>query len=234
VHLAGEPLAQRWTEEAKRRIRGSRVDGTRRLIALLADLPAAPRVLLCASAIGIYGSRGDEILTESSAPGTGFLPEVCMAWEQAADEAAALGMRVVKLRTGIVLGRDGGVLARMLPAFRLGAGGRLGSGKQWMSWIHLNDLLGLIEFALNEAGVTGPVNATAPNPVTNEQFTAQLARTLHRPAFAPAPAFALKLMFGEMASVLLDSQRVVPRAAIEHGFGFRYPGLDPALHDVLG
>ena len=233
VHLAGEPVAQRWTADAKQRIRASRADGTRRLIAELEKLPAPPRVFVCASAIGIYGSRGDEILDESSERGDGFLTEVCVALEQAADPAAALGMRLVKLRIGIVLGLGGGALARMLPAFRLGVAGRLGSGRQWMSWIHLDDLLGLIEFALGHDGVAGAVNATAPNPVTNEQFTAELARTLRRPAFVPAPAFALKSMFGEMASMLLDGQRVLPRAALDAGFSFDHPELGPALRNLL-
>ena len=230
IHLAGEPIAQRWTPEAKRRILESRVEGTRRLIAAL---PAPPSVFICSSAVGFYGSRGDEILTETSPPGRGFLAEVCTAWEGAADEASACGMRVVKLRTGMVLGGRGGALDRMLPAFRMGAGGRLGSGRQWMPWIHLEDHLDLVEFALAQSGVSGPLNAVAPNPVTNRDFTATLARTLGRPAFLPAPAFALKIMFGEMACVLLQSQRVVPRAALDAGFGFRHPELGPALQDIL-
>ena len=230
IHLAGEPVAQRWTPEAKRRIRESRVEGTRRLIAAL---PAPPRVFICSSAVGFYGSRGDEVLTEASPPGTGFLAEVCTAWEGAADQASALGMRVVKLRTGMVLGGQGGALDRMLPAFRMGVGGRLGSGRQWMPWIQLDDHLDLVEFALAQAGVSGPLNAVAPNPVTNREFTATLARALHRPAFLPAPAFALRAMFGEMASVLLASQRVIPRAALDAGFEFRHPELGPALQDIL-
>jgi uncharacterized protein len=233
VHLAGEPVAQRWTPEVKQRILESRVEGTRRVAAEAARLHRAPLTFLCGSAIGIYGSRGDEILTEASAPGSGFLADVCVQWEKAADEALALGTRVVKLRTGVVLGPGGGALARMLTPFRLGAGGRLGSGRQWMSWIHVDDLVGLIEFALGETKVTGPVNGTAPNPVTNAQFTRQLAGTLHRPAILPAPAFALKLAFGEMASVLLDSQRVLPRAALDRGYRFRYPELIPALRSVV-
>ncbi len=230
IHLAGEPIAQRWTPEAKRRILESRVEGTRRLIAAL---PAPPRVFICSSAVGFYGSRGDEVLTEASPPGTGFLAGVCTAWEGAADDARARGMRVVKLRTGMVLGRGGGALDRMLPAFRMGAGGRLGSGRQWMPWIHLDDHLALVEFALAQASVSGPLNAVAPNPVTNRDFTATLARALHRPAFLPAPVFALKAMFGEMACVLLDSQRVIPRAALDAGFEFRHPELGPALQDIL-
>ena len=229
IHLAGEPIAQRWTPEAKRRIRESRIEGTRRLIAAL---PTPPRVFICSSAVGFYGSRGDEVLTEASAPGTGFLAELCVEWERAAGEAQALGMRVVKLRTGMVLGPNGGALQKMLPAFRRGAGGRLGSGRQWMPWIHIDDLLDLFEFAL-AATVSGPLNAVAPNPVTNREFTAALARVLHRPAFVPVPAFLLKMLFGEMASVLLDSQRVSPRAALDAGFAFRHPELGPALQNIL-
>jgi uncharacterized protein len=233
IHLAGEPIAQRWTGAAKQRIRQSRTEGTRRLIGDLSRLAAPPRVLICASAVGIYGSRADEILTEASPPGTGFLADVCREWERAAGQAQAIGMRVVKLRIGVVLGRAG-ALARMLPAFRLGIGGWLGSGRQWMSWIHLADLLDLIEFALREDVVSGALNATSPNPATNREFTASLASVLRRPAFLPVPAFVLRAVFGEMASVLLDSQRAEPRAALDCGFGFRHPDLGPALRDLLG
>jgi uncharacterized protein (TIGR01777 family) len=233
VHLAGEPVAQRWTAEAKQRILASRVEGTHRVVADIAKLSKPPGVFLSASAIGIYGSRGDETLTEESPPGAGFLAGVCVDWERAADEAAQLGLRVVKLRTGVVLGRGGGALERMLPAFRMGGGGRLSSGRQWMSWIHLDDVTGLIEFALHNAAMKGPVNTTAPNPVTNEQFTQELAHALHRPALMHVPAFTLKLMFGEMASVLLDSQRVLPRAALAAGYRFRYSEPGPALRNLL-
>lgn len=232
IHLAGEPVAQRWTAEAKRRIRASRVEGTRKLVDSLERLSPRPATLISASAVGIYGSRGEAILTESSAPGSGFLADVCVEWERAAGIANALGIRVVEVRVGLVLGH-GGALARMLPAFKLGAGGRLGSGEQWMSWIHLDDLTALIEFALDQTSLRGPVNATAPNPVTNREFTRTLAAALHRPALAAVPAFALKLMFGEMASVLLDSQRVLPKGAEAAGFRFRYPDLAPALADLL-
>ncbi len=233
VHLAGEPLAQRWTAQAKREIRSSRVNGTRRLIENISQLSERPAVFVCASAVGIYGSRGDEVLTESSATGSGFLAEVAKDWEAAADLAGPLGIRAVKLRFGLVLGRDGGALTRMLPVFKLGAGGRLGSGRQWMSWIHLADLAGLVQFAIREAGFRGAVNAVAPNPVTNAEFTCELARALHRPAFLAVPRFALKLKYGEMSSVLFDSQRVVPQAALAAGFRFRFPELGPALRDVL-
>jgi len=232
IHLAGEPLAQRWTAEAKRRIRESRVAGTRNLVAALATLPRRPDALICASAIGYYGSRGDEILTESSAPGSGFLPEVCVAWEREAQAAEAFGMRVVRVRTGLVLDAGGGALVRMLPPFRMGLGGRLGSGRQWMSWIHLEDLTALFQFAV-ESQVRGPLNAVAPNPVTNSEFTRELARALRRPAVFPVPGFALRLLFGEMADVLLASQRVAPGAAQAAGFRFRFPQLAPALASLF-
>ena len=232
IHLAGEPLAQRWTAEAKRRIRESRVAGTRNRVEALAALPRRPEALICASAIGYYGSRGDEILTESSAPGSGFLPELCVAWETEAQAAEAFGMRVVRVRTGLVLGAGGGALQRMLPPFRMGVGGRLGSGQQWMSWIHLEDLAGLFQFAV-ESRVRGPLNGVVPNPVTNSEFTRELARAVRRPAVFPIPEFALRLLFGEMADVLLASQRVAPGAAESAGFRFRFPQLPPALAALL-
>ena len=233
IHLAGEPVAQRWTAEAKQRIRESRVAGTRNLVEALATLPHRPEVLICASAIGYYGSRGDEVLTESSAPGSGFLPEVCVAWEREAQAAEAFGMRVVRVRTGLVLAAGGGALQRMLPPFRMGVGGRLGSGRQWMSWIHLEDLAALFQFAVH-SHVRGPLNAVAPHAVTNSDFTHELARALRRPALFPVPEFALRLLFGEMADVLLASQRVAPRAAEAAGFRFRFPQLAPALTSLLG
>jgi uncharacterized protein (TIGR01777 family) len=232
VHLAGEPVAQRWSPEAKSRIRESRVIGTRHLIQGLSTAAPRPSVLVCASAIGFYGSRGDEVLTETSAAGSGFLPDVCAAWEREADLAAALGMRVVKLRIGIVLGREGGALAKMLPPFRACAGGRLGSGRQWMSWIHADDLTGLIRHAL-ENTVSGVVNGTAPEPVTNAVFTRHLASALRRPAVFPVPGFALRLLFGEMSEVLLASQRVLPTRALASGYKFRYDRLEAALKDLL-
>jgi uncharacterized protein (TIGR01777 family) len=232
VHLAGEPVAQRWTALAKQRIRESRVLGTRNLVEALAKLTRKPEALICASAIGYYGSRGDEILTESCAPGSGYLPEVCVAWEREAQAAEAFGMRVVRVRTGLVLDARGGALPRMLPPFRMGVGGRLGDGKQWMSWIHLEDLVGLFQFAL-ESRFRGPLNGVAPYPVTNSDFTRELARVLRRPAVFPVPGFALRFLFGEMADVLLDSQRVAPGAAEAAGFRFRFPQLAPALADLL-
>ena len=232
VHLAGEPVAQRWTPEAKRRILESRVAGTRRLVEGLAQLRVRPATLICASAIGYYGARGDEILEETAAPGEGFLAEVCLGWEREAAAARALGMRVALMRTGIVLDPRGGALARMLPPFRLGVGGRLGDGRQWMSWIHADDLARLYRHAI-ETPLDGPCNAVAPGPVTNSTFTAELARALHRPAAFPVPAFALKAMFGEMAAMLLTGQRVVPAAALAAGFQFRHGELPAALEDLL-
>ena len=233
VHLAGEPVAQRWTPEVKQRIRRSRVDGTLNLIRALTNLTRRPSVFVCASAIGIYGSRGDEILTESSAAGSGFLAETVVEWEQTADLAAALGLRAVKIRTGIVLEKNGGALQKMLPPFRLGVGGPVGSGRQWMSWIHIDDIVGLYVFALENASLRGTVNGTAPNPVTNADFTRALGSALRRPAILPVPAFAVKLMFGEMGEIVLGSQRVLPNVAENAGYQFQYPTLAPAFANVL-
>ncbi len=233
VHLAGEPVAQRWTDAVKRSIRESRVVGTRNLVARLGTLRNKPQALVCASAIGYYGSRGDELLRESSAPAAGFLPEVCVAWEREAEAAEALGIRVVRVRIGIVLDGKGGALKQMLPPFRMGVGGKLGDGQQWMSWIHLADLASLFQFAV-ENPVRGALNGVAPNPVPNADFTRELAKAVHRPALFPVPAFALKLLFGEMAGILLASQRVVPAAADALNFKFRFPELAGALSDVLG
>jgi uncharacterized protein (TIGR01777 family) len=233
IHLAGEPVAQRWTPEVKQRIRASRVDGTRHLVNALSTQSRRPQVLICASAIGIYGSRGDEILTEKSAPGDDFLATVSMEWEKSAVLAEALGIRVVRLRFGVILGRDGGALVKMLLPFRLGVGGRIGSGRQWMSWIHIADVIGLILFALTEGRVRGALNATAPEPVTNAEFTRELASVLHRPAIFPVPKVALKVLFGEMAWVILGSQRALPEAAKSAGFKFEYPQLRPALERLL-
>ena len=232
IHLAGAPVAQRWTAHARRDIRESRVAGTRNLVAALSKLTRKPRVLICASAIGYYGSRGDEVLAESASPGADYLAEVCVAWEKEAQAAEALGMRVARVRTGIVLDARGGALPRMLPPFRMGAGGRLGSGKHWMSWIHLDDLAALFQFALAKP-VSGALNGVAPNPVTNADFTRALAAAVHRPAIFPVPAFGLRLLFGEMSEILLASQRVAPKAAESAGFAFRFPELAGALADVL-
>jgi uncharacterized protein (TIGR01777 family) len=232
VHLAGEPVSQRWTEAAKKRISDSRVEGTRRLVAALSTQSERPRVLVCASAVGYYGSRGDQILTEVSAPASDFLARVVVEWEEAAQQAESLGIRVVRLRFGMVLG-PGGALAKLLPLFRFGVGGKLGSGHQWMSWIHIDDAVNLILFVLNFATIRGAVNATAPQPVTNEEFTERLAIALHRPAILPVPAFALKLALGEMSEMVLASQRVLPTVAKSAGFRFQYPDLRAALENLL-
>ena len=232
VHLAGEPIGQRWTEAAKKRIYNSRVDGTRRLVDVLSTQSTRPRVLVCASAVGYYGSRGDQILTEASPPGSDFLARVVVGWEEAAQAAESLGIRVVRLRFGMVLGH-GGALQRLLPLFRYGVGGRISSGHQWMAWIHIADVVSLILFAMTYPVIRGAVNATAPHPVTNEEFTDRLALALHRPAIFPVPAFALKLTLGEMSEVLLTSQRVLPTVAKSAGFRFQYPELQPALENLL-
>jgi uncharacterized protein (TIGR01777 family) len=234
VHLAGEPVGQRWTGEVKRRIRASRIEGTRAIVGGIAAARNRPKVLVSASAIGIYGSRGDEVLTERSAAGSGFLEDVTMEWERESARANDAGVRVVNPRIGIVLGRGGGALERMLPPFKAGAGGKLGSGHQWMSWIHIDDVAGLIQLALENEELRGALNLTAPNPVTNADFTAELAGALRRPALVPVPVFALKLLFGEMADVLLSSQRVIPQAALDAGYRFVYPELGPALRDLAG
>jgi uncharacterized protein (TIGR01777 family) len=233
IHLAGEPVAQRWNEDVKRRIRESRVTGTRNLVAGIAKLAQRPQVLVNSSAIGYYGSRGDELLAESASPGGDFLAGVCIEWEKEAQAAEALGVRVVRMRTGIVLDPRGGALKKMLPPFRMGLGGRLGDGRNWMSWIHAEDLSGLYRYAIENSAVQGAINAVAPNPAINADFTRMLARTLHRPAIFPVPAFALHLLFGEMSAVLLGSQRVAPKAAQAAGFVFRFANLDAALADLL-
>jgi len=227
IHLAGEPVAQRWTRAARDRILRSRVEGTRVLLAAMRAQP--PQVLISASAVGYYGSRGDEVLVESAPPADDFLGRVAVAWEEEAQAAEPLGVRVARLRIGMVLGPRGGALARMLPPFRLGVGGRLGGGKQWMSWIHIDDLIALIAFLMKESTVRGVFNATSPFPVTNREFTRALAEAVHRPAILPVPAWALRLMFGDMSQVLLASQRALPDAAQRAGFIFQHPDIFAAL-----
>lgn len=235
VHLAGEPIAARWTPARRRAILASRVEGTRLIAETCASMEPRPEVLVCASAIGAYGDRGDEWLDESSARGGDFLAEVVRAWEEAAEPARAAGIRVVHLRTGIVLSPAGGALQRMLTPFRLGVGGRLGAGRQWMSWVSREDVVGAVHFAIQERGVGGPVNVVAPEPVTNATFASTLGRVLHRPSLAPVPAFALRAMFGEMADgTILASQRVRPRALEAAGFRFLHPTLSSALRFELG
>jgi uncharacterized protein len=231
VNLAGEPVTQRWTATARDKIIRSRVDGTRALVAAMRGQP--PQVLISASAVGYYGSRGDDILTESAPAADDFLGRVAAAWEEEALAAEPLGVRVARLRIGVVLGPNGGALAKMLAPFRLGVGGRLGSGQQWMSWIHLDDLCALIAFLMKESTVRGVFNATSPFPVTNREFTRALAEAVHRPAILPVPAFALRWMFGEMAQVLLASQRAVPDAAQRAGFIFQNPDLFAALAQIV-
>lgn len=233
VHLAGESVAHRWTAARRRAIDQSRGPATERLCRTLAALPQPPAVLISASAIGIYGDRGDEELDEHSTAGTGFLADVARAWEAGTAPLQQVGTRVVNLRIGLVLDPDGGALARMLPPFRLGLGGRLGNGRQWASWITRHDLLRAITFALERSEVRGALNAVGPAPVTNRDFTRALGRTLRRPAFLPVPAFALRLLFGEMANdVLLSGQRVLPKALLTAGFTFEHAAIDAALTAV--
>lgn len=235
VHLAGEPVAEgRWNAEKKRRIRDSRVLGTRHLVQALESLAVRPRVLVSASAVGWYGSRGDESLTESSTVGNDFLAEVCREWEAESQRASALGVRVVNPRIGIVLGEGGGAMEKMLRPFKLGLGGRLSHGNQWMPWVHVDDVVGLILFAIEHENLTGAINATAPEPVTNREFTRTLGRVLHRPTVFPAPAFALRLAVGEFAEILLASQRVIPRVALDARYQFAHPKLEGALRASVG
>jgi len=232
-HLAGESVAgSRWTAAQKARIRDSRVIGTRNLVQGLRQAAAKPGVLVSASAVGYYGDRGEEELTESAAPARDFLADVCVAWEREAMAAEALGVRVVTERTGIVLGH-GGALAKMLTPFKLGAGGPLGSGRQWMPWIHVDDQARLYVHAAERASIRGPMNAVAPNPVRNSEFTKALGRQLRRPAFMPAPYIGLRIVFGEFAQVLFASQRVIPKVAVDSGFQFKYPEIAGALKEIL-
>lgn len=234
VHLAGESVAGRWTDAKKERIRASRVDGTTFLSESLAALPSPPRVLVSASAIGFYGNRGDEQLTEASSPGTGFLADVGQAWEASTRSASEAGIRVVHVRTGVVLSPQGGALAAMLPAFRAGVAGPIGGGRQWWSWIGLPDLVAIYERALGDDTLRGPVNAVAPEPATNAAFTKTLGRVLRRPAFFPLPGPAVKLLMGEMGEeMLLASTRVLPRALTDAGFAFRHGTLEDALRAEL-
>ncbi len=234
INLMGEPIADgRWTAARKQRIRDSRVIGTRHLRQSMERWQSPPRVLISASAVGYYGDRGDEWLDEDSSPDHGFLGQLAQDWEAEALATAAWGVRVVLLRTGIVLARGGGALAKMLPAYRWGAGARLGQGRQWMPWIHLHDLVELVVWASENHNVVGPLNGVAPNPVTNAEFHRQVAIVLRMPAFLSVPEWALRLLVGEFAGALLDSQRVRPAKALELGFEFRFPELVEALRDLL-
>jgi uncharacterized protein (TIGR01777 family) len=235
IHLSGANLSShRWTESYKREIVSSRVDTTLALVRVFRALKQPPRALLCASATGIYGERGGQVLTEAADPGRGFLPETCVAWEAAADEAESLGMRVANLRFGVVITPEGGALKQMLPLFRAGAGGTLGNGRQWMSWIALPDLIRAILYVLRTETLAGAVNMVAPSPVTNANFTRALGQAVRRPTILPAPAFALRLAFGEMADeALLASTRAVPERLLKSGFHFELPDISPALKAVL-
>lgn len=235
VHLAGESIAEgRWTDEKKKRIRESRARGTQLLSDALANLTQPPKTFISASAIGYYGNRGDENLTEQSAPGDDFLAEVCVAWEKATALATEKGVRTLNARFGIILDKKGGALAKMLPPFRMGVGGKIGSGKQWMSWIALDDVVGALRFALGNETLRGPANFVAPNPVTNAEFTKALGHALSRPTIFPIPAFGVRLMFGEMAdALLLSSQRVEPAKLKASAYAFKYSQLDAALQHVL-
>jgi len=235
VNLAGASIAEgRWTPERKKVLQASRVDTTRALVNALAKMAARPRVMVSASAIGFYGSHGDEVLNEESKPGSDFLSEVAMAWEAEAEKAEALGIRVLRARFGVILAKEGGALPQMVRPFRFGVGGKIGSGQQWMSWIAREDVVAILRFALENGAVRGPVNVVSPQAVRNAEFTAVLAKTLHRPALFPAPAFALRLMLGEMAdALLLSSQRVVPEQLQKLGYRFLQPDLAAALKSAL-
>ncbi len=233
INLMGEPVGQRWTDSKKHAIRASRIDGTKNLAVGLLQSSKLPRVLVSASAVGFYGSRGEEQVDESFEAGAGFLAETCREWEAAATALQSHGVRVVIIRIGIVLGQKGGVLQQLVPVFRSGLGGKMGDGQHWFPWIHLDDLVALIVWAASVESRATVVNGVAPNPVRNIEFTQALARQLHRPSFFRVPKFVLKGLFGEFADSLFDSQRVVPQAALDLGFVFRHPTLTSALQDLL-
>jgi uncharacterized protein (TIGR01777 family) len=235
INLAGEPIDKRWTAANRRLFHESRVGTTQRIIETIAKLPAdaRPKVFVNGSAVGIYGDRGDELLTDTARPGHGYLADLCRDWEDAARDAESLGVRVIRLRTGVVLGKNGPAFEKLRFIFKLGIGGKLASGKQWMPWIHLDDLRAAIVHAVTSDSLAGPVNGSAPNPERNADFTRKLASALHRPAFLPSPAWALRLALGEFSSALLASQRAVPTALLADGFEFRFPSLQSALVDLL-
>jgi len=233
VHLAGESILGLWTREKRRRILESRVEGTRRLVEGIRAATEKPRVLVSASAIGFYGDTGDRIVDEDSPSGTGFLAEVAQAWEAEAVKAEEYGVRVIRLRIGFVLGRDGGAMRLIKPVFRLGVGGRLGSGKQWMSCIEIADLGAMVTTCLHDETMCGPVNAVMPDPVTNAEFTRAIAQAAHRPAIFPAPSYALRLALGDLSHLLLDSQRVVPSCFQQAGFQYRFPSMNSVMEEVF-
>lgn len=234
IHLAGENVGETWTDEKKKRIKKSRVEGTRTLVDALAKLDDPPKIFVSASAIGFYGDRGDEILTEDSEAGVGFFPEVCQAWEIEGEKAKEFGARVVHPRIGVVLAKNGGALEKMLTPFKFGVGGTIGSGEQWMSWVAIDDLIKMLVFAIENENLHGAFNVTAPNPVQNEEFTDTLGKVLHRPTFIPIPAFGIKMLFGEMGEkLLLEGCRVLPKRLENAGFTFDYPNLEEAMRHVL-
>ena len=234
VHLAGEPVAQRWSDAAKERIRSSRELGTRNVVAGLAAVEDRPRVLVSASGVGYYGPHGDEAVPESTPPGDDFLAGVCVIWEREAAAAEAHGVRVVSVRTGVVLDKQGGALEKMLTPFKLGVGGPVAGGRQWMPWVHLDDVVGIYLRAIDDGAWSGAVNATAPAAVTNREFSKALGRVLHRPALAPVPAFAIRVLYGEMSEIVTTGQRAVPERTDALGYEFRHAALEPALRDALG
>jgi uncharacterized protein (TIGR01777 family) len=234
IHLAGEPISSRWTEEKKKKIRDSRIQGTRSVVEALSGLKTKPKVLISASGIGYYGDRGDDVMTEMSGPGDTFLAKVCRDWEAEARRAEDLGIRTVLLRTGILLSKHGGALAEMLTPFKFGVGGVVGSGKQWMSWLALEDIIAIYNRVLEDESMRGALNAVAPNPVTNEEFTKALGSVLYRPTILPLPEFAVNLIFGEMGNaLLLDSTRVIPKRLEQAGFKFRFTDLTTAINHEL-
>jgi uncharacterized protein len=233
IHLAGENVAQRWSDDAKRSIRTSRELGTRNLVAGIKAAEPRPRVLISSSAVGYYGPHGDEEIDETAAAGDDFLAEICVIWEREAQRAAELGLRVVCVRTGVVLDQNGGALAKMLPFFKLGVGGPVAGGDQYLPWIHVDDVVGIYLAALDGDEWKGAINASAPTPVTNKTFSKALGRALHRPAIAPVPALAIRALYGEMAEIVTKGQRVIPRRALQHGYKFAHPDLDEALRAAV-
>ncbi|MCW3038180.1 MAG: hypothetical protein JWM31_85 [Solirubrobacterales bacterium] len=233
VHLAGEPVAQRWNAARKQAILDSRETGTRNLVAGIEAASPRPEALISSSAVGYYGKHGDERVPEDSPAGDDFLADVCVRWEREADKAAELGVRVAHIRTGVVLDKTGGALATMLPPFKAGVGGPVAGGRQYIPWIHLDDIVGLYLAAI-DGEWSGPYNGSAPEPVTNKEFSKRLGKALHRPAFSPVPAFAIKLLYGEMAEIVTEGQRAVPKRALAEGYAFKYADLDQALASALG
>jgi uncharacterized protein (TIGR01777 family) len=234
VHLAGEPVAQRWSDASRARIRSSREQGTRQLVEAIGQADPRPRALISSSAVGYYGPHGDELVDETTPPGNDFLAGVCVVWEREADRAAELGLRVVKVRTGVVLDPGGGALSKMLLPFKLGGGGPVAGGGQYMPWIHVDDVVGIYVRAIDDPAWQGAVNATAPDPVTNRTFSKALGKALHRPAVAPIPGAAIRLLYGDMAEIVTKGQRVIPKRTVELGYTFQHADLDEALASALG